>query len=144
MLPLDQIVVCLDVKKEDHTLGDVTLVPFDGKTLAAGTDFKVVYDLGHRRLENLRRGPSEVKALRAELSQCFTRVRRLKDSDYTPRTCFKIEHFHPGHPDVDVKVYTHDGGGNGSGHGVSGLIVALPGKASLIFDLARAVARIIG
>jgi len=144
MLPLDQIVVCLDVKKEDGTFGDVTLVPFDGKTLAAGTDFKVVYDLGHRRLEDLRWGPSEVEALRAELSQCFTGVRRLKESDYIPRTCFKMEHFHPDHPDVDLKVYTRDGGDKGSGHGVSGLIVALPGKASLSFDLARAVAPIIG
>lgn len=28
-------------------MGDVTLVPFDDKTLAAGTDFKVVYELRH-------------------------------------------------------------------------------------------------
>src|SRR4051794_6687240 len=44
-LPIDRITDCLDVTKADGTSGDVTLVPFYDKTLAAGTDFKVVYNV---------------------------------------------------------------------------------------------------
>ena len=137
------ITVCLDVKKEDGTSGDVTLVPYSEKTLAAGTDFKVVYNLRGRPLEDLTNGPSEVQALMAELSQCFTGVRKLTPADFEVWTCFKTEQYNSAHPDVDAKVYTHSAGIAGSGHDVEGLTVALPGKASLIFDLAREVANLI-
>ena len=104
--------------------------------LAAGTDFKVVYDPGERKLKELECGTFE-EALISELKQCFTRVERLPQNDYTVRKCFKTEHYNPDHPDVDLKVYTH-----GNGHDIPGLIVAFPGKASLMFDLARKVAHV--
>jgi glycerol-3-phosphate dehydrogenase len=142
-LPVSKITVCLDVGKEDGTYGDVTLVPYKGKTLAAGTDFKVVYDPGERKLKELTCGEFEVAALKAELKQCFARAGQLTKDDYIVKTCFKTEQYNPEHPDVDFKVYTDVGGVNGIGHGVTGLIVALPGKASLMFDLARAVADVV-
>jgi len=144
-LPIDKITVCLDVTKADGTSGDVTLVPFHDKTLAAGTDFKVVYNLRDRPLEALTHGPSEIQGLIDELSQCFRSVEGLARTDYEVRTCFKTEQYNPSHPDVDLKVYTHRAGGarHEAGHDVEGLIVALPGKASLMFDLAREVAPLI-
>lgn len=137
-LPVSQITVCLDVEKEDGTPGDVTLVPYQGKTLAAGTDFKVVYDPGEHKLKELECGEFEIAALIAELTQCFTRVGQLSPNDYTAHKCFKTEHYNPDHPDVDLKVYTH-----ATGHDIPGLIVAFPGKASIMFDLARKVADVV-
>ncbi len=92
---VDKITVCLDVIKEDGTISDVSLVPFDGKILAAGTDFRVVYELRDRSLEDLTSGASEVQALKAELSQCFTKIAELRDTDFQPRVCFKTEHYNP-------------------------------------------------
>jgi glycine/D-amino acid oxidase-like deaminating enzyme len=140
-LPVDKITVWLDVAKEDGTFTDVTLVPFGEFTLAAGTDFRVVYRLRDRKLEDLLPGASEIQALLNELKQCHTQVSGLTPADCNPRTCFKTEHYNPAHPHVDLKIYTHDASGHG--HDVAGLIVALPGKASLMFDLAREVARLI-
>jgi len=46
-------------------------------------------------------------------------------------------------PDVDLKIYSRDRQAYGAGHDIPGLIVALPGKASLMFELARQVADLI-
>ncbi len=141
---VDKITVCLDMKKEDGTVSDASLVPFGDKTLAAGTDFKVVYLGDEQTLEGLKAGAAEIKALIAELRQFFPKARYWKEGrDFKVRTCFKTEQYNPGHPDVGLKVYTKDPTAGGYGHGVPGLIVALPGKASLMFDLAREVAKLI-
>ncbi|MES2180325.1 MAG: FAD-dependent oxidoreductase [Gemmatimonadota bacterium] len=138
---LDRITVWLDVEKEDGTRGDFTLVPYRDHILAAGTDFRVVYGVRGCSLEALRTAPSDVAALNAEMDQCFASasVRPFSMSGFTPRTCFKTEQYNASHPCVDIKVYTEDEGMGG--HGVRGLTVALPGKASLMFDLAREVAK---
>ena len=72
----DRITVWLDVQKEDGTRADFTIVPFDRRLLAAGTDFRVVYQVGECALENLRAGPSEIAALQREMEQCFVDQRR--------------------------------------------------------------------
>lgn len=136
---LDRITVWLDVQKEDGTRADVTVVPFKNQILAAGTDFRVVYRVGERRLEDLRAGQSELDALLRELEQCFfdTQRRPFEVARFEAMTCFKTEQYNSAHPDVDVKVYANKDGPLGNGHDVPGLIVAIPGKASLMFDLAR-------
>lgn len=132
---VDKITVWLDVKKEDGTRADFTLVPFHQETLAAGTDFKVVYQLDEKqKLEELGCGSFEVEALKAELQQCLP-GKSFATGTYEPRVCYKTEHYNPAHPDVDLKVYTSDN------HGVPGLVVAFPGKASFIFDLAEEVSK---
>ena len=140
---LRQITVWLDIKKEDGTQADFTLVPFRGQVLAAGTDFRLIYQLGAQHLEDLKPGPSEIAALRRELNQCFGRPRSapFDTTSCEPRVCFKTEQYNAGHPDVDLKVYTQNTGLRDGGHGVPGLIVAIPGKASLMFDLAREVSK---
>ncbi len=143
-LNVDKITVWLDVTKEDGTIGDFTLVPFKTQTLAAGPDFKVVYQLPQgRKLEHLKVGRSEVETVGGELRQCISAslAKRLKPSDGSARVCFKTEQYNPSHPDVDIKVYTQNAGIGDRGHGVRGLTVALPGKASLMFDLAREVSK---
>ena len=103
----------------------------------------VVYRLKDRALESLRPGILEIQALLDELKQCYERASRLTPADCKPRACFKTEHNNPDHPHVDLKIYTNHVGASGHGHDVAGLIVALPGKASLMFDVAREVARLI-
>ena len=142
-LPVSQITVCLDVTKGDGTLGDVSLVPFYDEVLAAGTDFEEVTDLEDHRLQDLQCNGSEVEKLKTQLIQCFPKVRELKADEYTWRTCFKFEQYNPDHPDVEPKIYTNERASETVGHGIPGLIVALPGKASLMFDLAGQVAGVV-
>ena len=137
---LDRITSWLDLRKEDGTAGDFTLVPFRNRVLAAGTDFRVVYrsDVPFERLEV---GKYEVDVVHDELRQCVTKTagRPFYLTGALPRACFKTEEFRTDHPDVDIKVYGERDSLAGRGHGLRGLTVAIPGKASLIFDLAREV-----
>jgi glycine/D-amino acid oxidase-like deaminating enzyme len=116
---------CLDVWKHDGTKHDVTLVPFRGVTLAAGTGFTEVISGDDDQPDWL-----EVAHLTEQLIQCFPGLRNRK-----PRilTCTKTEKRPGGKPNVSPQTY-------GTGfHGIVGLTVAIPGKASFMFDLARQV-----
>lgn len=97
-LPVDKITVWLGVQKEDGTRADLTLVPFHHETLAAGTDFRVVYQLSHNlKLEELACGSSEIEVLKAELQQCLL-GKSFAAEAYEPRVCYKTEHYNPAHP----------------------------------------------
>jgi hypothetical protein len=111
--------------------------------LAANADFKVVYNQKDRKIENYSWGRSELEALKCELYQCFTKIETLTDADYNVRLYLKTEQFNSFYPDVDLKIYTEQGTADSPGHGIGGLFVALPGKASLIFELARELSKII-
>jgi glycine/D-amino acid oxidase-like deaminating enzyme len=119
------LTTCLDVWRHDGTKQDVTLVPFRGMTLAAGTGFTEVVSG-----DNGQADPREVEHLTEQLIQCFPGLHSRK-----PRilTCTKTEKRPGGKPNVSPQVY-------GTGfHGIVGLTVAIPGKASFTFDLARQV-----
>jgi len=121
------ITVCLDVTKCDGSLGDTTLVPFHGRTLAAGIDWKPIHDV-----DNAGPTDEEVDSLKAELAQWFPALTQMEPS---PHVCIKTEpDTGQGPPNVLPTAYrTND-------HGVAGLTVAFPGKASFMFELARGVA----
>lgn len=117
------ITVCLDVR--EGPFPDAALVPFKGTTLAAGTDFDETDDPDDNSFK-----PQLVEELRHELARCFPAL-----SKYVPsaRVCFKAEQ-RSGNmaPNVGYQIYDD--------FSVDGLIVAIPGKASLMFQLASAVA----
>jgi len=119
------LTTCLDVQRHDGTPQDVTLVPFRGTTLAAGTGYTEV--LAGDDLEPDRQ---EVERLTDELFQCFPTLR-----SWQPRilTCTKTEKRPGGKSNVHPQVY------GPSFHGVNGLAVAFPGKAGFMFDLAEQV-----
>jgi hypothetical protein len=93
--------------------------------LAAGTGFKEV--IGG---EDDRPDPEEVAHLAEQLIQCFPGLRNRK-----PRMliCTKTEKRPGGKANVSPQTY------GTRFHGIVGLTVAIPGKASFMFDLARQV-----
>jgi glycine/D-amino acid oxidase-like deaminating enzyme len=129
------ITVCYDIKHFDMTKGafvraDVSLVPYCKTTLAAGT--------GWLRLEDsvdpatVSPTPDEEQELMLELCQAFPGLAKCKRQ--AAHACIKTElETSDGVPDVRPKVLGYDE------HDVKGLFVALPGKATLMFDLADKV-----
>lgn len=119
------LTTCLDVTGHDGTEEDVTLVPFRGTTLAAGTGFTEVTAADDQQPDQF-----QVRRLNGQLEQCFP---TLRGRPFRVVTCIKTEKT-PGHkPDVSPAVY------GPAFHGVTGLAVAIPGKASFMFDLANQV-----
>jgi glycine/D-amino acid oxidase-like deaminating enzyme len=119
------ITVCLDVR--DGPFPDATLVPFKGTTLAAGTDFDETDDPDDKSFDSRL-----VDELQHELARCFP---ALSASDYNPtaHVCFKTEQRSADMaPNVGFQIYED--------FNVDGVLVAIPGKASLMFELAAAVA----
>jgi glycerol-3-phosphate dehydrogenase len=119
------ITTCLDAWRHDGSYQDVTLVPFKGTTLAAGTGFTRIEDGDDLRPEAL-----EVERLTYQLVQCFPGLGNLKPKIIT---CIKTEKSPGGKPNVSPQVYGH------GFHGIKGLVVAIPGKASFMFELASKV-----
>jgi hypothetical protein len=113
------------VWRHDRTRQDVTLVPFRGKTLAAGTGFTEIVDV-----DDNQQDAQEIERLGYQLMQCFP---ELESRDYGILTCIKAEHPPGGKVNVNPQIYGL------KSHGVNGLIVALPGKASFMFDVATSV-----
>jgi len=124
------LTTCLDVSGYDKTTRDVTLVPFHGKTLAAGTGFTEVSSSDDGEPDLV-----QVERLRQELLQCFPALYSRQ-----PRiiTCTKTEKRSVGKSNVKPQVYGREF------HGINGLAVAIPGKASFMFDLATQVLRELG
>ena len=128
------ITVCYDIKhfdpaEKELVEADVSLVPYNGQTLAAGTGWARLSEEQEPR--TVQPTEDEVNELLAELYQAFPLLRRFPG---TPHTCIKTElDTGGGPPNVLPKVFDQ------SEHGVDGLLVALPGKASLMFDLAARV-----
>jgi glycerol-3-phosphate dehydrogenase len=121
------ITVCLDVQKRDGSRADTILVPCHGQTLAAGVDWEPVTEI-----DDARATSDEVDRLTAELAQWCPAVERHEP---TPHICVKTERdTGKGHPDVLPKAYGQ------RTHGIDGVTVAFPGKASFMFELARTVA----
>ncbi len=127
---VSQSVICLDIRKADGSVSDVALVPFRGRTYAAGTSFELVSDP-----DDLSFSERDVTALVAELTQGFPALGELP---FETQVCVKTEGIREDHPDVDLKVFGSTA--TDSAHGFGGVTVAIPGKASLMFLLARAVA----
>jgi glycine/D-amino acid oxidase-like deaminating enzyme len=125
------ITVCLDVQKESGAKSDVTLVPFKGKTLAAGTNWEAISDPSNHNIKD-----DDVQRLVDELIQCFPKLRGFLT---TPHVCIKTERDTGVEiPDVDRKIY----GKNELG--VDGLLFVLPGKASFMFELASDIVKAFG
>jgi glycerol-3-phosphate dehydrogenase len=123
------ITVCLDVPKRDGSLGDTTLVPFGGATWAAGTSWAPLGDID---LNNAKATDEEIDALRQELGHWCPEVAK---AEALVHVCIKTEpDTGTGPPNLLPTVYGR------SAHGVTGLTVALPGKASFMFELALSVA----
>jgi len=128
------ITVCYDIKhfdpaKKELVEADVSLVPYKGQTLAAGTGWVPLREEQEPRAAQPT--DEELNELLAELYQAFPLLRRFPGA---PHSCIKTElDTGGGPPNVLPQVFDQ------SAHGVDGLIVALPGKASLMFDLAARV-----
>jgi glycerol-3-phosphate dehydrogenase len=123
------ITVCLDVPKRDGSLADTTLVPFKGETWAAGTSWM---PLGDRDVHDVKATDEEIAALREELGHWCPEVAK---ADAFAHVCIKTEpDSGAGPPNLLPTVY------GCSAHGVADLTVALPGKASFMFELALSVA----
>ena len=119
------LTTCLDVQRHDGTEQDVTLVPFDGKTLAAGTGFTEIVTGDDEQTDE-----QEIGRLNDQLIQCFPTLRGRPSRIIT---CTKTEKRPGGKPNVSPQVY------GPAFHGIIGLTVAIPGKASFMFDLADRV-----
>jgi glycerol-3-phosphate dehydrogenase len=123
------ITVCLDVPKRDGSLGDTTLVPINGATWAAGTSWA---PLGDVDLDNVKATDEEIAVLREELAHWCPEVAK---AEALAHVCIKTEPgTGAGPPNLLPTVY------GSSAHGVADLTVALPGKASFMFELALSVA----
>lgn len=117
------ITVCLDVR--EGPFPDGTLVPFKGETLAAGTDFDETDDPDDKSF-----APHLVEELQHKLERCFP---ALSNYDPSAHVCFKTERRSGDMvPNIGYQIYDD--------LSVQGLSVAIPGKASLMFQLASAVA----
>lgn len=127
------ITVCLDIPKRDGSLADTTLVPFNGGTLAAGTSWS---PLGDSDIDHAKATDEEIDALRQELGHWCPEV---ASAAALVHVCFKTEPYSgTGHPNLMPTVY------GSSAHGVAGLTVAFPGKASFMFELAALAAATVG
>ena len=122
------ITTCLDVRDCDEKEKDVTIVPFQGRTIAAGTDFDLVtdVDLG---------SPSKnsVEQLKNEIAKCFPEISKREPQKIV--SCIKTELSLDNEPNVRPSLFDENS------LGVAGLLVAIPGKASFMFELARMVER---
>jgi glycine/D-amino acid oxidase-like deaminating enzyme len=127
---VDSITTCLDVLRHDGEKQDVTMVPFDGVTIAAGTGFTQV-ETG----EDQSADSSEVNRLYDQLIQAFPDLIGMK---YEIKTCIKTEKSPGGKPNVKPQIFGKDY------HGIQNLLVTIPGKASFMFDLARDVSKSVG
>lgn len=106
----------------------VALVPFGRTTLAAGTNWVPLRGRGVP--QPTRR---EVAALRAEVRQFYPEPSGIQPIAWT---CIKTERQPRGRkPDVLSHVYGR------RELGVDGLLFAIPGKASFMFELAQEVVR---
>jgi hypothetical protein len=130
------ITVCYDITHFDPNRkqlveADVSLVPYRGTTLAAGTGWsRLGPDVEPRGIEPTA---EELEELYMELYQAFPLLWRLR-SKAKPHACIKTElDTGTGPPNVLPQLFDQNH------HGVEGLVVTLPGKASLMFDLADRV-----
>ncbi|GEM_PF-5891850 len=122
------LTVCLDIR--DGKSPDAALAPFKGETIAAESMGIEVENPNDRSFDQLR-----VQELKREYERCFPSL-----SSYEPSigVCFKIEQKSAGGaPNVEYHVYSEEN------IGLSKIAVAIPGKASLMFQLATNVAAIL-
>lgn len=120
------LTVVLDVR--ESWAPDTALVPFKGTTLAAESEGVEAAGPNDKAID-----PQRIERLRNELARCFPRISAFEP---TPYVCFKTEYrTSTGTPDVGWHVYTAEE------RGIEGLTVALPGKASLVFELAAHVTK---
>jgi glycine/D-amino acid oxidase-like deaminating enzyme len=118
------LTVCLDLR--EGVGSDAALVPFKGETIAAESLGVEAPDPDDRVIDDER-----VNCLRKEYARCFP---ELEAHEPCVMVCFKTEErTRTGAPNLDYKVYTDDA------HGLLGVVVAIPGKASLMFQMASAV-----
>jgi glycine/D-amino acid oxidase-like deaminating enzyme len=125
---VDRLTVCLDARGPEHHSQDLSLAPFQGVTLAAEPDGDVVDDVTDEEL------PAErYDDLLDAYAEVFPDIRTAPVR--SRRQCFKIEQATAADPILDphvVDVATQAGW-------PPGLILAIPGKASLARSMARSV-----
>jgi len=110
---------------------EVTIVPYRNRTLIADARFMPVDDP-----DDLAPHWPHVDELVDDLSRCFPDWRLAQKSAYG---CLKTaEMSNTGIPNPNVAIYV-DSGEQGYCHGVTGLTVVFPGKASLMWTVAQRV-----
>jgi len=122
------LTVCLDIREGKSP--DAAVAPFKGETIAAESTGVEVENPKDRSFDLLR-----VQELKKEYEKCFPSL-----SSYEPSigVCFKTEQkSSSGSPNVDYHIYSEED------IGLSKIAVAIPGKASLMFQLATNVADIL-
>lgn len=129
------ITVCYDIKhfdskKKQLIQSNVSLVPYKRKTLAAGRSYRRLDE--KEEPEDIRPTEEDVETLRSELYQAFPLLRMF--TRWTPYSCIKTE-LDTGEKTPNLLPHVFDR----NDHDVDGLLVALPGKASLMFNLATKV-----
>jgi hypothetical protein len=124
-----RLVVCLDADYdyENNRQVDASLVPFGDTVLAATGATPPNLDLEH--------GDAWDNFVVKTKSQLLSAFGILEGKRSVLRECIKTEH-NGERPSLQPIIYAADGD---NAHGIEGLTVALPGKASLIFDLADLV-----
>lgn len=108
----------------------VTLVPFCGRTLIANTRRVEVHDITNAWATVAE----EADILQAQLATAFPKLRRQALQVLEVRGCVKTEYSKDGARNQHFAIFGDDV------HGVRGLVVAIPGKASSMLALGRAVA----
>lgn len=108
----------------------VTLVPFFGRTLIANTRRLEVHDITNAWATV----EEEVDILQAQLAMAFPKLRRQALQVLEVRGCVKTEYSKDGARSQHFAIFGDDV------HSVRGLVVAIPGKASSMLALGRAVA----
>lgn len=124
-----ELVPCLTVfldARENPIGPDTALVPFKGTTLAAESLAVETVDADDRTIDPVRQ-----ERLITELADCFPGISSFEPQAYP---CFKTEYrTTSGVPDVGYHLC------DAADTQINGLTVAIPGKASLAFELAAQV-----
>jgi hypothetical protein len=133
----------------DHIVGwldepGVTVVPFKGNTFIADNRSTPV-----EHADDLT--PVHLESLYEDLATCFPTldVEGLKSRAVRSYGCIKTGGAEPPppHPIARIRVFSEKEhtirGRKETGHGIRGLTVAIPGKASLMFPLAEEVVRLV-
>ena len=119
------LTVCLDIREGIGS--DAALVPFKGETIAAESIGTETQDPEDRSVDKER-----VSKLMVDYARCFPELIAHRPS--TVDVCFKAEQrSRSGAPNLDYQIYTNEH------HALEGVIAAIPGKASLMFQMAEVV-----
>jgi glycine/D-amino acid oxidase-like deaminating enzyme len=126
------LTVGLDVRRAGGGSRDASLVPFKGRTLGAEADGEEVDGPTNEPPD-----PVRVSRLIDDYAACFPRIREM--TMIAAHVCFKTEHQFGTTSPRDFRIYDR----STQGAWPAGLLVAIPGKASLGFAMAARVKEVL-